>query len=238
MSSNELKFSDEARRAMQLSEDIAREFAHATVEPGHLLIALRITGGAPSLALQDMQITLDLLKALVHTEYRGVVKQRVALQKLELSTGIKQALQNAVNYARRWNHSRIGTTHLMLGLIQFQDVTITRLLEWTALHPSELSDFVLDRVKTGTPPADYFGELPDEPKGIFWRCLPSTTTRHRQPRTILVMTPPSPPPSVLNANCVVPAILRADDLLKWQPMGYAGTTIQRSGRCTREGRRY
>jgi ATP-dependent Clp protease ATP-binding subunit ClpC len=113
-----MQFNDAARLVMRVAELEARQFHHPTIGTERLLLAL--------LQLHDCVAVRVLAKA-------GIDKDRVRLEVAKsgpassdtLSDGrpfltpeCRKAIEFAIAAANRLGHSRVGTGHLLLGLLE------------------------------------------------------------------------------------------------------------------------
>jgi len=98
----------------------AQTLNHEYIGTEHLLLALlaaKESAGATALHNLgvDLKATANRVVAIVHRGSRHLIGSSVAL--LPFTSRAKKVLDLAAEEARTWNHSYVGTEHLLLGLI-------------------------------------------------------------------------------------------------------------------------
>src|SRR5262245_47577923 len=111
------KFSEPARKALSLAQDEAQRFHHNYIGTEHLLLGLVREGeGVAARALASSGLELTRVRAAVEALIgRG---DRLVMGEIGLTPRLKKVLELAVDEARRLNHDRVDTEHLLLGLIR------------------------------------------------------------------------------------------------------------------------
>ena len=110
------RFTQRARRALNLAQVAAEEMKHNVIDTEHLLLGLmREEGGVAGRVLRDLGVELLRVEELVDELTQAT--QRKTSQMLDLSAGTKNALELGVDEARKLGHRYIGTEHLLLGLL-------------------------------------------------------------------------------------------------------------------------
>lgn len=118
MSSME-RFTQRARRVLSLAHQVAEQMRHNYIGTEHLLLGLiQEEGGVAGRVLRELGLEEDRVQEIIIRvtgpgQYRG--------GKLDLSPGTQQVLENAVEEARRMGHHYIGTEHLLLGLVKYNE---------------------------------------------------------------------------------------------------------------------
>ncbi len=111
------KFSERARRVLTLAQEEAQRFNHNYIGTEHLLLGLvRDTDSVAATVLAALDVDLGRVRASVE----AVVGQgdHAATEEIGLTPRAKKVIELAVEEARRLSHSRIGTEHLLLGLVR------------------------------------------------------------------------------------------------------------------------
>ena len=111
------KFSEPARKVLSLAQEEAQRFHHSYLGTEHLLLGLVREGeGGAAKALASSGVELTRVRAAVEvTIGRG---DRLVMGEIGLTPRLKKVLELAVDEARRLNHDRVDTEHLLLGLIR------------------------------------------------------------------------------------------------------------------------
>lgn len=123
------KFTDQARRVLNLSQEEARRFQHNYIGTEHLLLALiRESGGVAAQALHNMGIELKQTREAVESII-GRGGRVVPNGEIGLTPRAKKVIELAVDEARRLDLHYIGTEHLLLGLIREGEGIGARVLE-------------------------------------------------------------------------------------------------------------
>ena len=113
------RFTQRARRVLSLAHQEAEHMRHHHIGTEHLLLGLiREEGGVAGRVLRELGLEVNRVQAIVERmtgsgQYKG--------NKLELSPGMQQVLELAVEEARQLGHHYIGTEHLLLGLVNYDE---------------------------------------------------------------------------------------------------------------------
>jgi serine/threonine protein kinase len=111
------RFSDHARKVMQLANQEAQRFNHAYIGTEHLLLALIKEGsGIAAAVLKNFEINPHKIRL----EIERIVQSgpdMVTMGKLPQTPRAKKVIEYAIEEARNFNHNYVGTEHLLLGLL-------------------------------------------------------------------------------------------------------------------------
>ena len=113
------RFTQRARRVLSLAHQEAERMRHHHIGTEHLLLGLiREEGGVAGRVLRELGLDVNRVQEIVERmtgtgQYKG--------SKLELSPGMQQVLELAVEEARQLGHHYIGTEHLLLGLVNYDE---------------------------------------------------------------------------------------------------------------------
>ena len=113
------RFTQRARRVLSLAHQEAERMRHHHIGTEHLLLGLiREEGGVAGRVLRELGLEVDRVEEIIERitgtgQYQG--------GKLELSPGMQQVLELAVEEARKMGHHYIGTEHLLLGLVAYDE---------------------------------------------------------------------------------------------------------------------
>src|SRR5215475_15998541 len=111
------KFTERARKVLQLAQEEAQRFNHNYIGTEHLLLGLVREGeGVAAKVLGNLGVELNKVRSAVEfTIGRG---DRTVAGDIGLTPRAKKVIELSVDEARRLNHHYIGTEHLLLGLVR------------------------------------------------------------------------------------------------------------------------
>jgi len=122
------RFTDRARKVMQLANQEAQRFNHEYVGTEHILLGLIKEGsGIAGQVLKNMD--LDLAK--VREEVCKLLKSgpdMVTMGKMPHTPRSKKVLDYAIEESRSLAHSYVGTEHILLGLIREKEGVAAQVL--------------------------------------------------------------------------------------------------------------
>jgi ATP-dependent Clp protease ATP-binding subunit ClpC len=130
------RFTQRARRVLNLAYQEAERMRHNYIGTEHLLMGLiREEGGVAGRVLRELGLEADRVQEMVERltgpgQYRG--------GKLDLSPGTQQVLEYAVEEARRMGHHYIGTEHLLLGLVRYGEGIALDVLRKLGVTPEQI----------------------------------------------------------------------------------------------------
>ena len=111
------RFTDRARRVMDLAEEEARMLSHSYIGTEHLLLGLIHEGeGVAAQVLESLGISLQAVRQQVE-EVVGQGQQAVP-RRMPFTPRAKKVLELARREAFQLGHGYIGTEHILLGLIR------------------------------------------------------------------------------------------------------------------------
>jgi ATP-dependent Clp protease ATP-binding subunit ClpA len=111
------KFTEQARKALSLAQEEAQRFQHNYIGTEHLLLGLlRENKSLGAQVLKNLGIEL----AKVRSSVAFIIGQgdRIVLGEIGLTPRAKKVIELGIDEARRMGHDRIGTEHILLGLIR------------------------------------------------------------------------------------------------------------------------
>ncbi len=122
------RFTERAKRVMQLANQEAQRFNHEYIGTEHILLGLIKEGtGVASQALRNMDV--DLRKARLSIE--ELVQsgpEMVTMGRLPQTHGAKKVLEYAEEERCNLDHNFLGTEHLILGLLRENEGTAAQVL--------------------------------------------------------------------------------------------------------------
>src|SRR4249919_1446010 len=111
------KFTERARKVLQLAQEEAQRFNHNYVGTEHLLLGLVREGeGVAAKVLGNLGVELNKVRSAV--EFIIGRGDRTVAGDIGLTPRAKKVIELSVDEARRLNHHYIGTEHLLLGLVR------------------------------------------------------------------------------------------------------------------------
>jgi ATP-dependent Clp protease ATP-binding subunit ClpC len=131
------RFTQRARRVLSLAQEEAERLQHSYIGTEHLLLGLiREEGGVAGRVLRDLGLDLERVEPLVERKTRS--GERTPFAKLDLSPGTKKVLELAVEEARQLNHHYIGTEHLLLALMRYNEGVAIDVLKTLNITPEQI----------------------------------------------------------------------------------------------------
>src|SRR5450755_1573206 len=122
------KFTERARKVLQLAQEEAQRFNHNYIGTEHLLLGLVREGeGVAAKVLANLGVELNKVRSAV--EFIIGRGDRTVAGDIGLTPRAKKVIELAVDEARRLNHHYIGTEHLLLGLLREGDGVAAGVLE-------------------------------------------------------------------------------------------------------------
>jgi len=143
------RFTDRARRVMQLANQEAQRFNHEYVGTEHVLLGLVKEGsGVAATVLKNLDV--DLKK--IRVEVERIVQSgpdMVTMGRLPQTPRAKKVIEYAIEEARNLNHNYVGTEHLLLGLLREQEGVAAQVLMNLGLKLEEVREEVLNLLGHG-----------------------------------------------------------------------------------------
>src|SRR5438270_13964426 len=114
------RFTDRARKVMQLANQEAQRFNHEYIGTEHILLGLVKEGsGVAANVLKNLEI--DLRKVRLEVEkivQTGPGGDSLYLGKPPHTPRAKKVIEYSIEEARTLGHNDVGTEHLLLGLLR------------------------------------------------------------------------------------------------------------------------
>jgi len=111
-------FTDRVRKVLAMAREEAIRLQHDYVGTEHILLGLIREGeGVAAAVLTNLNVDLDEVHERVEESVRKG-KATIALGELPYTSRAKKVLEFAMTEAREFNHSYVGTEHLLLGLLR------------------------------------------------------------------------------------------------------------------------
>jgi len=138
------RFTDRARKVMQLANQEAQRFNHEYIGTEHILLGLVKEGsGVAANVLKNLDI--DLRK--IRLEVEKIVQsgpEMVTMGKLPQTPRAKKVIEYSIEEARNLNHNYVGTEHLLLGLLREQEGVAAQVLMNLGLKLEDVREEVLN----------------------------------------------------------------------------------------------
>ena len=143
------RFTDRARKVMQLANQEAQRFNHEYIGTEHILLGLVKEGsGVAANVLKNLDV--DLRK--IRLEVEKLVQsgpEMVTMGKLPQTPRTKKVIEYSMEEARNLNHNYVGTEHVLLGLLREQDGVVAQVLMNLGLKLEEVREEVLNLLGHG-----------------------------------------------------------------------------------------
>lgn len=138
------RFTDRARKVMQLANQEAQRFNHEYIGTEHILLGLVKEGsGVAANVLKNLDV--DLRK--IRLEVEKLVQSgpdMVTMGKLPQTPRAKKVIEYAIEEARNLTHNYVGTEHLLLGLLREDEGVAAQVLRNLGLKLDDVRDEVLN----------------------------------------------------------------------------------------------
>ena len=148
------RFTDRARKVLQLANQEAQRLNHEYIGTEHILLGLVKEGsGVAANVLKNMDVDL----AKIRREVEKLVNQgtdMIAMGKLPQTPRAKKAIEYAVEEARNFSHTYVGTEHLLLGLLREEEGVAAQVLLNLGLSLDRVRDQILELMGNGKDSAE------------------------------------------------------------------------------------
>ena len=138
------RFTDRAKKVMNLARQEAQRFNHEYLGTEHILLGLVQEGsGVAANVLRNMNIDL----AKIRTEVEKLVKtgpSMVTMGQLPFTPRAKKVLELSMEEAGNLGHNYIGTEHLLLGLIKENEGIAAKVLTNLGVKLEDVREEVLE----------------------------------------------------------------------------------------------
>jgi len=138
------RFTDRARKVMQLANQEAQRFNHEYIGTEHILLGLVKEGsGVAANVLKNLDI--DLKKVRLEVEkFVQTGPDMVTIGRLPQTPRAKKVIDYSIEEARNLNHNYVGTEHLLLGLLREQEGVAAQVLMSLGLKLEDVREEVLN----------------------------------------------------------------------------------------------
>ncbi len=171
------RFTDRARKVMQLANQEAQRFNHEYIGTEHILLGLVQEGsGVAANVLTNLDV--DLRK--IRREIEKVVQHgpdTVMTDRLPQTPRAKRVIEYAILEARQLDHNYIGTEHLLLGLLREGDGVAGQVLMNLGLKLDTVRELVLNLLGGA-----------GDPREVRSRAVPVRTSGQVNPLVLRLLT--------------------------------------------------
>ena len=143
------RFTDRARKVMQLANQEAQRFNHEYIGTEHILLGLVKEGsGVAANVLKNMDIDLRKIRQEVEKLVRSG-PDLVTMGRLPQTPRAKKVIEYSMEEARSLNHNYVGTEHILLGLLREQEGVAAQVLMNLGLKLDDVRKEVLNLLGHG-----------------------------------------------------------------------------------------
>jgi ATP-dependent Clp protease ATP-binding subunit ClpC len=162
-------FTDRVRKVLAMAREEAIRLQHDYVGTEHLLLGLIREGeGVAAAVLTNLNVDLEQIHERVEESVRKG-KATIALGELPYTSRAKKVLEFAMAEARDFNHSYVGTEHLLLGLLREEKGIAAQVLNSLGVTLDEAREETLKVLGSDV--------APSEPAGIGGGGQPGGATK-------------------------------------------------------------
>ncbi|EOT39068.1 ATP-dependent Clp protease ATP-binding subunit [Enterococcus columbae] len=144
-------FTPRAKEVLMIAQEEAKFFRHQTIGSEHLLLALVIEQeGIAGKTLREMNIQdADIREEIEHFTGYGIIKSYPENYYLPYSPRVKQIIAYANDEAKRSGSPKIGTEHLLLGLLRDEEILASRIMLNLGLSLSRMRQLLKKKMGLG-----------------------------------------------------------------------------------------
>src|ERR1700745_2716843 len=140
------RFTDRARKVMQLANQEAQRFNHEYIGTEHILLGLVKEGsGVAANVLKNLDV--DLRKIRLEVEkivQHGQGGEQVVMGRLPHTPRAKKVIEYSIEEARNLNHNYVGTEHLLVRLLREKEGVAAQVLMNLGLKLEDVREEVLN----------------------------------------------------------------------------------------------
>ncbi len=157
------RFTDRARKVMQLANQEAQRYNHEYIGTEHILLGL-VKEGSGVAANVLKNLTIDLRR--IRSEVEKIVQRgpdMVTMGKLPQTPRAKKVIEYSIEEARNLNHNYVGTEHLLLGLLREEEGVAAQVLMNLGLKLEDVREGVLNLLGPNQHIPPFSVEKPKDP---------------------------------------------------------------------------
>lgn len=142
------RFSDRARHAMALANLEAGKLRHDYIAPAHIMLGLIAEGECLATeALRVMAVNLDAVREQVRSRLNAGDAEPGVGRRAQ-TKGTKEVIALAIVEARKFGHKYVGTEHLALALLAYEDDVPSKVLRDQGLSIHQLREKILAMLRS------------------------------------------------------------------------------------------
>ena len=158
------RFTDRARRVMQLANQEAQRFNHEYIGTEHMLLGIVKEGtGTAATVLKNRDISLNKIRIGVEKLVQSG-PEMITMGKLPQTPRTKKVIEFSMIEARDLQQNFVGTEHLLLGLLRIEEGVACQVLMDLGLKFDELRKDVLKQSEINALINDDYEDVDETPK--------------------------------------------------------------------------
>jgi ATP-dependent Clp protease ATP-binding subunit ClpC len=139
------RFTDRARKVMQLAHQEAQRFGVEYLAPEHVLIGLVKEGsGVAANVLKNLGVDLRSIRTAIEKHLPAADDNPVVMGRLPHTPGTKKVVEWAIEESRELNHNYVGTEHILLGLSRCDVQPLPQILATIGLRTDMIRGAVVE----------------------------------------------------------------------------------------------
>src|SRR5947209_18111280 len=143
------RFTDRARKVMQLTNQEAQRFNHEYIGTEHILLGLVKEGeGVAANVLKNLGLDLHTIRREIEKIVLGGPGE-ISSRMLPQTPRAKKVIEYAIEEARNLGHNYVGTEHLLLGLLREHEGVAAQVLINLGMKLEEVREEVLNLLGAG-----------------------------------------------------------------------------------------
>lgn len=147
------EYTEKAQKVMMSIQDIMTRYRQNQLSSEHILLAILEEGNNVGVELlKEMNVDINKLKDEVETfigKYGVRVPEGTSVSQIFITPDARHVIEKAREEARRMGDSKIGTEHLLLGMVLSPDSTAFRILSRYGVTPERVYEAIRKIRATG-----------------------------------------------------------------------------------------
>ncbi len=147
------EYTEKAAQIMMSTQDVLTRYGQDQLRSEHILLVLLEDGENVAVdVLKDLKVNLGDLKTKteeVVREYGGSYAKNGGVKQMYITPDARHVLENAKSESSRMGDERIGTEHLLLGIVKTPDSMAARVLERFDISVEKVYNSVLKIRRSG-----------------------------------------------------------------------------------------
>ncbi len=140
------RFTPEAKKVLGLAQEEALRLQHNYIGTEHLLAGLlREDKSTAAVVLKQLGVELETVRTAV--EFVVGRSVHVVFGQISLNAEARRTIELAVNEVLRLNHERLGTEHILLGLVATKESIAVGILSSLAIEPAMVREKTLQAIE-------------------------------------------------------------------------------------------